>query len=45
MGWDPDLVKNKSGYGIYKDAEGNDVEISDKEVRQYLAQEQALGTL
>ena len=45
MGWDPDLVKNKSGYGVYKDAEGNDVEISDKEVRQYLAQEQALGAL
>ena len=43
MGWDADLVKNKSGNkAIYINEEGEEVTISDEQVRKYLAQQEAL---
>ena len=43
MGWDANLVENKNGNkAVYIDDEGNEVTISDEQVRKYLAQEEAL---
>ena len=46
MGWDENLVKNKSGNkAVYVNEEGEEVTISDAQVRQYLAQQEALENL
>ena len=43
MGWDANLVDNKSGNkAVYIDNEGNEVTLSDEQVRKYLAQQEAL---
>lgn len=42
MGYDTENIKNKSGKAIYKDANGEEVTISDKIAREALAQEAAL---
>lgn len=43
MGWDPDKVKDESGNkATYVNDEGEEVTISDEQVRKYLAQEEAL---
>ena len=43
MGWDADLVKDKSGNkAVYVNEEGEEVTISDEQVRKYLAQQKAL---
>jgi TP901 family phage tail tape measure protein len=43
MGWDANLVDNQSGNkAVYIDNEGNEVTISDEQVRKYLAQQEAL---
>lgn len=43
MGWDANLVKNKMGNkAVYIDEEGEEVTISDEQVRRYLAQQKAL---
>ena len=46
MGWDANLVKNKSGNkAVYINEEGEEVTISDEKARQYLAQQAALDGL
>ena len=43
MGWDANLVKNKMGNkAVYINEEGEEVTISDEQVRRYLAQQKAL---
>ena len=44
MGWDPDKVKNEGGNkATYVNDEGEEVTISDEQIRKYLAQEEALN--
>lgn len=46
MGWDANLVDNKGGNkAVYIDNEGNEVTISDEQVRKYLAQQEALNNV
>ena len=46
MGWDANLVENKNGNkAVYIDNEGNEVTISDEQVRRYLAQNEAIQQL
>ncbi len=46
MGWDANLVDNQGGNkAVYIDDEGNEVTISDEQVRKYLAQQEALNNV